>query len=69
MVPSIPKEQRTLTVRAICESLQESEKPECALEESAQLLSKAEEQVLGGQVAELADLVDVVATPEPETAL
>jgi len=27
-----PKQQRTRTVRAIWESLQESEKPECALE-------------------------------------
>jgi len=28
-----PKQQRTRTVRAIWESLQESEKPECALED------------------------------------
>jgi hypothetical protein len=40
------------------------------LEEAAQLLIKAKEAVLADQVEELADLIDVVATPgeEAETA-
>jgi hypothetical protein len=38
------------------------------LEEAAQLLKTAEEEVLADQANELADLVDVIATPMAEIA-
>ena len=39
------------------------------LEEAAQLLTTAKEELLADQVNELADIVEVVGTPMGETAL